>query len=45
MTEEEKQATIQWETKMLEIMSWLTDDVDWITGEHHAHIQCVCRHA
>ena len=45
MTEEEKQATIRWETKMLEIMSWLTDDVDWITGEHHAHIQCVCHHA
>lgn len=37
-TEEGRQATIQWETKMLEIMSWYTDDVDWITGEHHPHI-------
>ena len=37
-TEEGRQATIQWETKMLEIMSWYTDDVDWITGEHLPHI-------
>ena len=37
-TEEDRKATIQWETKMLEIMSWYTDDVDWITGEHHKHI-------
>ena len=35
MTEEEKAATIAWETRQLEIMDWLTDDVDWITGEHH----------
>ena len=45
MTEEEKQSTIAWENNMLNIMSWLTDDVDWITGEHHGHIVCVCHHA
>lgn len=39
MTEEERESTIVWETKMLEIMSWLTNDVDWITGECHANIQ------
>lgn len=39
MTAEEKESSIQWETRMLEIMSWLTDDVDWITGECHSHIQ------
>lgn len=37
-TEESRQNTIAWETKMLEIMEWYTDDVDWITGEHHKHI-------
>ena len=34
-TEEEHQATILWETKQLEIMEWITNDVDWMTGEHH----------
>ena len=35
MTEAEKRDTIAWETRQLEIMDWLTDDVDWITGDHH----------
>jgi len=35
MTEEEKASTIAWETRQLEIMDWLTDDVDWITGQKH----------
>lgn len=43
-TAEEKEATIKWEKNMLNIMSWLTDDVDWITGEHHDHIVRVCYH-
>lgn len=38
-TEEEKAADIAWETRQLEIMDWLTDDVDWITGQKHGHIQ------
>ena len=38
LTEEEKEASIQWEIKMLEIMSWITDKNDWITGEHHSPI-------
>ena len=37
-TEASRQATIEWETKMLEIMEWFTDDVDWITGERHPHV-------
>ena len=41
-TEEEKAADIAWETRQLEIMDWLTDDVDWITGEKHDHIRLVC---
>jgi len=39
MTEEEKASTIAWETRQLEIMDWLTDDVDWITGEKHESIR------
>ena len=38
-TEAEKVADIAWETRQLEIMDWLTDDVDWITGQKHAHIE------
>lgn len=44
MTVEEQESTILWEKRMLEIMSWVTDDVDWITGEHHEHIKRLCRH-
>lgn len=43
MTEEEKASTIAWETRQLEIMDWLTDDMDWLTGEKHDPIQLVCR--
>ena len=39
MTEQEREHTIRWENRMLEIMSWLTNDVDWITGECHPSIQ------
>ena len=42
-TEEEKQASIAWETKQLEIMDWLTDDTDWITGEKHDHIALIAK--
>ena len=38
-TEEEKAADIDWETRQLEIMDWLTDDVDWITGQKHERIR------
>lgn len=39
MTEEERASAIAWETRQLEIMDWLTDDVDWMTGEHHAPVR------
>ncbi len=39
MTDEEKRDTIAWETRQLEIMDWLTDDVDWITGQKHEAIR------
>ncbi len=37
-SKEEHEATVAWESRMLEIMDWLTDDVDWLTGLHHDHI-------
>ena len=39
MTEGERREIINWETRQLEIMDWLTDDVDWITGEKHEAIR------
>lgn len=44
MTLEEKEESIQWETGMLEIMSWVTNDVDWITGEVHENIKRLAWH-
>lgn len=41
MTEEEKASKIAWETRQLEIMEWLTDDVDWMTGEKHDAIELI----
>lgn len=41
MTEAERASTIAWETRQLEIMDWLTDDVDWITGQKHDAIERV----
>ena len=35
-TEEARQATIAWETRQLEIMDGITNDVDWLTGAHHS---------
>ena len=34
-TEEDKKFTVEWETRQLEIMDWITNDVDWLTGAHH----------
>ena len=31
----------KWETYMLEIMEWVTNDVDWLTGEHHSNYYCI----
>lgn len=37
-TPEEHEGTIAWESRMLEIMTWITDDVDWLSGETHPHV-------
>ena len=44
MTPEERESTIRWEKRMLEIMDWLTNDVDWITGEWHPSIRKIAWH-
>ena len=35
-TPEEHEATVAWETRQLGIMDWITNDVDWMTGECHS---------
>ena len=44
-TEEERQFTVEWETRQLEIMDWITNDVDWLTGEKHACSKRLAWHA
>ncbi len=34
-TQEAHEATIAWESRQLEIMDWITNDVDWLTGQYH----------
>ena len=38
-TEEDRKNTIEWETRQLGIMDWITNDVDWMTGEHHPAVK------
>ena len=40
-TKEDKQAVIDWETRQLEIMDWVTDDTDWIFGTAHSAIELI----
>ncbi len=40
-TPEEHAATVAWETRQLEIMDWLTDDMNWLTGENHPAVERV----
>jgi L-rhamnose mutarotase len=44
-TEEAKQADVEWETRQLGIMDWITNDVDWLTGEVHAASRRIAWHA
>lgn len=37
-TPEERQWNIDWENRMLELMSWLTDDIDFMLPERHNNI-------
>lgn len=44
LSDAERQKVVAWETKMLEIMSWVTNDVDWITGDYHENIKRIAWH-
>lgn len=43
-SEVEHESTIAWETRQLEIMDWITNDMDWLTGQVHPNIHCIARH-
>ena len=43
-TEEDRKNTIEWETRQLGIMDWITNDVDWMTGEHHPSVKRLAWH-
>lgn len=44
MSDIELNDVIRWETGMLEIMDWITNDVDWISGECHESIKRIGWH-
>ncbi|MCI5530281.1 MAG: L-rhamnose mutarotase [Blautia sp.] len=31
-----RETSVAWETRQLGIMDWITNDMDWLTGEHHS---------
>ena len=43
-TPEERQWNIDWENRMLELMSWLTDDIDFMLDERHENIIKLAHH-
>lgn len=43
-TDEEHAATVAWETRQLEIMDWITNDCDWLTGEVHDAVKRIAWH-
>lgn len=43
-TEAAREAASAWETRQLEIMEWITNDVDWLTGEVHADVKRLAWH-
>lgn len=43
-TATDRENTIAWETRQLEIMDWITNDVDWMTGEHHSSSRRIAWH-
>lgn len=38
---ESEKLNVEWEIRMLEIMDWITDDVDHISGEKHEKVECI----
>lgn len=44
-TPAQHEATVAWETRQLGIMDWITNDVDWLTGECHSASKRLAWHA
>ena len=43
-TEEDLEGTRAWELRQLEIMDWITNDVDWLTQTVHAQVKRLAWH-
>ena len=43
-TPEAKQADVEWETRQLGIMDWITNDCDWLTGQVHSQSRRLAWH-
>ena len=43
-TEESREQAVTWEMRQLGIMDWITNDVDWMTGEVHADVKRLACH-
>lgn len=43
-TPQDREATVAWETRQLGIMDWITNDVDWMTGDVHADVKRLAWH-
>ena len=43
-TTEAREQTVEWEMRQLGIMDWITNDVDWMTGDVHADVKRLAWH-
>ncbi len=43
-TSEAHENTVEWETRQLGIMDWITNDCDWLTGQVHADVLRLAYH-
>ena len=43
-TVESREQTVEWEMRQLGIMDWITNDVDWMTGDVHADVKRLAWH-
>ena len=43
-TVEEREQTVEWEMRQLGIMDWITNDVDWMTGDVHVDVKRLAWH-
>ncbi len=44
MTEEERDVIVAWENRMLDLMTWMTNDIDWMLPDRHDSIMRIAHH-